>query len=433
MSPDHTGPNRGAEMLRVSDIRAERLIAILRMILSAALFVGVGGLLMQLETAGLSVRKFELAFLLTGAAAYFVLGVVNYYFSHPSRFRFWHSWVFNALEVALLGCQLYIDVSDASTPSLVALASPLILVIALVLSVQALRYRLELHIFTSVFLIAICAVITFHSPLLDQPWGAGVVDEMRALYSPPPNVMRFVILATLALVIGTAVYRSRRLVVRVAKEVEDSDNLRRFLPGELRQDLSNDALELLRVPHRKDVAILMIDLRGFTELTDSLEARQVADILLWFRSFVLDAAEQHDGVVDKFVGDGAMILFGLNGDSLKAAQNAYRAFRDIADGVDRKNAARAAEASVIGIAGGLHAGSALVGAFGDDRRLEFTALGRTVNIASRLEAIAKEKNLRLVASAQTLADGQIDQAEFEPLGPVPVRGIGEPINLAGLT
>lgn len=60
--------------------------------------------------------------------------------------------------------------------------------------------------------------------------------------------MRFVILATLALVVGTAVYRSRRLVLRVAKEVEDADNLRRFLPGELSVDLSDDALSDLRTP-----------------------------------------------------------------------------------------------------------------------------------------------------------------------------------------
>ena len=421
--------NRGAQMLRASDVRAERIIAVLRMVLSAALFFGVGGLLLQLETAGLSIRKYELAFLLCGAAAYFTLGVINYYFSHPTRFRFWQSWVFNALEVILLGGQLYIDVRDASTPSLVALASPLILVIALVLSIQALRYRLELHIFTSVLLIVICAVITFHSPLLDQDWGVAVIEEMRVLYSPPPNVMRFVILATLALVIGTAVYRSRKLVVRVAKEVEDSDNLRRFLPGELHNDLSNEALQKLRTPQRREVAVLMIDLRGFTELTENLEASQVADILLWFRSLVLNAAEQHDGVVDKFVGDGAMMIFGLKGDALLTAHNAFAAFSDIAGGVDQRNMT---QAPGVAIAAGLHAGPALVGAFGDDRRLEFTALGRTVNIASRLEAIAKEKNLKLVASAQTLSDGKIDQDAFERLGPVAVRGIVEPITVTGL-
>jgi adenylate cyclase len=432
VTADQTKFDRGTEMLRQSDVQAERIIAVLRMVLSAALFFGVGGLLINLETAGLGVRQFELVLLLFGAATYFLLGIINFYFSHPDRFRFWQSWVFNALEVSLLGVQLYIDVHSAATPSLVALASPLVLVAALVLCIQALRYRLELHIFTALLLLVVCAVITFHSPLLDQPWGAAVVEEMRVLYSPPPNVMRLVILTTLALVVGTAVYRSRTLVVRVAQEVEDSDNLKRFLPGELNKSLSNEALQELRLPQRKETAILFIDLRGFTELTDSLEATEVADILLWFRSLVLDATERHGGLVDKFVGDEAMMIFGLEGDPAKAVADAFAVFGHISDGVATRNLSRSTGTAEMAIAGGLHSGPALVGAFGDDRRLEFTALGKTVNIASRFEAIAKEGGLQLVASEDSLKSGALDQADFEDLGEVSIRGIAEPIKIAGL-
>ena len=424
--------DRGTEMLRQSDVQAERIIAVLRMILSAALFFGVGGLLVNLETAGLGIRQFELVLLLFGAAAYFLLGTVNFYFSHPDRFRFWHSWVFNALEVSLLGVQLYIDVHNPATPSLLALASPLVLVAALVLCIQALRYRLELHIFTALLMIFVCAGITFHSPLLGQPWGAAVIEEMRVLYSPPPNVMRLVILTTLAFVVGTAVYRSRALVVRVAQEVEDSDNLKRFLPDELNKNLSNDALQKLRLPQRKETAILFIDLRGFTELTDSLDAPEVADILLWFRGLVLDATERHDGLVDKFVGDEAMMIFGLEGDPAKAVANAFAVFRHVNDGVAQRNLNRSEGAAEIAIAAGLHSGPTLVGAFGDDRRLEFTALGKTVNIASRFEAIAKEGGRRLVVSEYSIASGALDRAGFEDLGNVAVRGIAEPIKIAGL-
>ncbi|WP_415919452.1 adenylate/guanylate cyclase domain-containing protein [Tateyamaria sp. SN6-1] len=425
--------NRGARMLRQSDVQAERIIARLRMVLSAALFCGVGGLLINMDNAGLGIRQFELSFLLLGAAAYFLLGAVNFYFSHPDRFRFWHSWLFNALEVALIGLQLFIDVRDTSTPSLVALASPLVLVATLVLCVQALRYRLELHIFTATFLIAVCAGVTFHSPLLGQAWSVSVIEEMRVLYSPPPNVMRIVILVTLALVIGTAVYRSRRLVERVAKEVEDASNLRRFLPGELGADLSDDALQKLRVPQRREVVIAMIDLRGFTELSDTLSANEVADFLLWFRSLVLDAAERHNGVVDKFVGDGALIIFGLHEDPADASFNALSAFKVINDAVDRKNENRLKDEAVVAIAAGLHSGPALVGAFGDDRRLEFTALGKTVNIASRLEATAKKNDMRLVASETVVARSNGFADSMQSLGAVTVRGIADPIQIVGLS
>lgn len=445
MASRHPSYNRGAALLKQSDVAAERLIAVLRMVLAAALFCGVGVLLLRLDTAGLSIRRVELMFLLAGAACYFLLGAVNFHFSHPQRFQFWHSWVFNALEVCLLAGQLYIDVRDPMTPSLLALASPVLLVVALVLSIQALRYRLELHMFTALLLIATCAVVTFHNPRLAVPWGADVIAEMQVLYSPPPNVMRFVMLVTLAVVIGTAVFRARRLVIRVAREVEDADNLRRFLPAELRDDLSNEALERLRTPERKQVAIAMIDLRGFTELTDTLPAAQVAEILLWFRGLVLDAAERHGGVVDKFIGDGAMMIFGLNGGAQQAAAAALAAFDDICTGLDARNRQGGGTAKdedgggapKIAIASGLHCGPALIGAFGDARRLEFTALGTSVNIASRLEAIAKDHDMRLVVSAHALqmaqTGGHQSPQGFAPLGTVSIRGIAEPVEVLGRT
>lgn len=433
---DNLAVGRGAHLLRQSDFQAERLIAILRMVLSSALFLGVSGLLLNLDTAGLTARRFELVLLLFGAAAYFTLGVVNFYFSDPKRFKFWQSWLFNALEVGLLGAQLYIDVSDPTTPSLIALASPLLLVATLVLTIQALRYRLELHIFTALLLLAVCTAVTFHNPLVDQPWSDADAEEMRILYSPPPNVMRFVILATLALVVGTAVYRSRRLVLRVAKEVEDADNLRRFLPGELRADLSDEALRDLRTPQRRDVAILMMDLRGFTEMTETLGASQVAEVLTWFRSLVIDAAGKHNGIVDKFVGDNAMLIFDGRGSPETSVSDAIAAFHSVMDGINHRNRGAAANSNPIEVATGIHRGSALIGAFGDDRRLEFTALGTTVNVASRLEAYAKTQNLQLVISDSSIdvSDRNSDQNsdQFIDLGRIAVKGLSEPIGLLGL-
>ena len=419
---------KGAALLRQSDIQAERIIAILRMILSFALFAGVSTLIFNLKPQELDVRRVELLFLLGGAAAYFTLGAVNFFFSHPSRFQFWHSWLFNALEVALLGFQIYIDVRNPLTPSLLALASPLLLVVALVLAIQSLRYRLELHIFTAVILLMTCAALTFYDPQHNQPWDASVIQELQVLYSAPPNVMRFVVLGTLALVVGSAVYRARRLVFRVAREVEDADNLRRFLPAELGSNLSDDALRDLRTPDRKDVVILMIDLRGFTELTDRLPAPDIAEMLTWFRSLVTDAAEQHAGIVDKFVGDGAMVIFGLHDAPDTAVRNALAGFDDICAALEHKS--KATHADQVRVAAGLHCGAALVGAFGDNRRLEFTALGKTVNVASRLEAIAKDRDLALVLSGACISTGELDPAAFEILGDVQVRGIAEPIQIA---
>lgn len=431
-TPANIRDGRANRMLRQADVQAERLISILRMGLSAALFVGVSGLLFNLETAGLGIRRTELIYLLCGAGAYFLLGATNFYYSHPDRFRFWQSWLFNALEVTILGVQLYIDVRSTDTPSLVALASPLLLVATLVIAIQALRYRLELHIFTALLLIGVCAAVTFHDPMAQQPWTDAVIEEMRVLYSPPPNMMRMIILITLAFVVGAAVYRSKRLALQVAKEVEDAENLRRFLPAELRRDLNDEALSELRRPKMQDVAIVMNDLRGFTEMTDLTDGDRVASMLSWFRTLVIDAVELHGGVVDKFIGDGAMAIFGLNGDLRSAVTDAFGAVEYILARSDGGDLFRDS-AGTRRVAIGVHAGPALVGAFGDNRRLEFTALGTTVNIASRLESLAKERDLRLVMSHSASEMGALEKPNFVDLGAVEVRGISKPVAAVGLT
>ncbi|MEL7100866.1 MAG: adenylate/guanylate cyclase domain-containing protein [Pseudomonadota bacterium] len=413
-----TGP--GIALLRRSDTEAERLIAMLRMFLALALFGGVLVLLRTLDQDGLDVRRTELRWLLAGAGCYFLLGAVNFVLSHPARFRFWHSWLFNTLEIALLGFQLYIDVRDPLTPSLLALASPLLLVAALVLAVQALRYRVELHVFTMIGLLGVCAAVTFHAPMVGADWPPPVMVEVQVLYSVPPNVMRLVMLTVLGLVIAAAVYRARRLVWDVAREVEASETLRRFLPGELSARLSDAALEDLRKPARQEITVLMIDLRGFTALTEKLGAEEVAGVLSRFRAAVLDGAARRGGVVDKFVGDGAMVIFGLNEDGT-GARAALDAWADIRSALDAEGLQSAA---------GLHAGPALVGAFGDDRRLEFTALGQTVNIASRLEGLAKEHGFALTLASGVAAEAMLDGTE--EVGDVSARGVAAPLAVVGM-
>ncbi len=167
-------------------------------------------------------------------------------------------------------------------------------------------------------------------------------------------------------------------------------------------------------------------------MTETLGAHQVADILSWFRSLVIDAAERHRGIVDKFVGDGAMLIFERNSATPDPIANALAAFHHVSDGVDQKNSDGDSASKAIDIAAGLHVGPALIGAFGDDRRLEFTALGTTVNVASRLEAFAKERDLRLVVSHPSLKAEGRDRSGFHDLGEISVRGLSEPIRVLGL-
>ncbi|MEL6751919.1 MAG: adenylate/guanylate cyclase domain-containing protein [Pseudomonadota bacterium] len=421
---------RAGRFIAQSDLKAERLIATLRMVLAALLFAGVSFVLSQTQSAGLEMRQFELVSLLVGAVCYFTLGAVNFYFATEERLKPWMSWAFNLGEVVLVAVQLYVDVADPATPSLLIFASPVILVAALVICVQVLRFQIGLHIFSTVLLIGLCAVILFHDPQIGTALSPDAERELQLLYSVPPNVMRLIMLSAMAFLIGTAVYRSKRLIETVAKETEIAENRKRFLPNEISNAMSDENLKALRLGEERDIAALFVDIRGFTGISERIGARQTAELLSQYRTIVTDTAVDNDGVVDKFIGDGALVIFGLHGDFEQACVDAVGMGDDLLGAVSNWNAQREGEGHEgVRLAIGIHAGPAVIGAIGDDRRLEFTAIGDTINTAARLEELAKDQNWALVISRQTARVAAVDASRFIAHGPIAIKGRLEPVEV----
>lgn len=422
-----------AKIVMQADIKAERLISVLRMGLATILFMGVSFVLSQTETAGLNERLTELNFLRLGAVVYFALGAANFYFSNTKRFRPWMSWVFNFAEVTIVSFQLFIDVADPSTPSLLAFASPVLLIVALVICVQALRSQVLLHIVTSTLLLVLCGVILFHDPQIGMPVADAALAELQSLYSLPPTVIRLIMLVAMAGLIGTAVYKTKMLVERVGRETETAENRKRFIPNEISNAMSDLDIEALREGKETDLAVLFVDMRGFTALVERFSPRETAELLGKFRALVTDAASENDGIVDKFIGDGALVIFGLNRRITYAAKDALTTARNILRAVEHWNDTRQSEGlSTINLAIGVHAGPAIIGAVGDTRRLEFTAIGTTVNIASRLEEVAKKHNESLVVSRSTLDLVGAGADDFKPVGLVDIRGSSQAIEVLAL-
>jgi adenylate cyclase len=422
-----------AKIVAQADVKAERLISVLRMALATMLFIGVSYVLSQTVVAGLEGRLTELNFLRLGAVAYFTLGAVNFYFSNATRFRPWMSWAFNFAEVAIVSFQLYVDVSDPLTPSLLAFASPVLLIVALVICVQALRSQIYLHIATSTLLLALCALVLFHNPQVGVPVPDAALIELQSLYSLPPILIRLIMLIAMAGLIGIAVYQTKKLVERVGRETETAENRKRFIPNEISDAMSDLDIEALRVGKETDLAVLFVDIRGFTALAEHISPRETAELLSEFRALVTGAALANNGIVDKFIGDGALLIFGLNSDISQAAKDALATARNILREAERWNDVRKSEGlSNIDLAIGVHAGPAIIGAVGDTHRLEFTAIGTTVNLASRLEEVAKKHNESLVVSRSTLDLLVAGADDFRPIGLVDLRGSSQAMEVLAL-
>ena len=151
------------------------------------------------------------------------------------------------------------------------------------------------------------------------------------------------------------------------------------------------------------VAILFADIRGFTAISEGRLPYDVVFLLNRYFRATGHAIEAAGGRLDKFIGDGVMAIFGLNVDAERACRQALDAARRLSLALDDLNEALSGDLDTplrIGI--GLHAGPTIVGEMGYERATQLTAIGDTVNTASRLETLTKEFDVQLVVSQDLL-------------------------------
>jgi adenylate cyclase len=162
------------------------------------------------------------------------------------------------------------------------------------------------------------------------------------------------------------------------------------------------------------VAILFADIRGFTSISEGKLPYDVVFLLNRYFRATGQAIEAAGGRLDKFIGDGVMAIFGLNSEPQVACRQALDAAHRMAAALDDLNEAMSGDIDQplrIGI--GLHSGPTIVGEMGYARATHLTAIGDTVNIASRLETLTKEFTAELVVSQELLDRAGIDLGAHE--------------------
>ncbi len=175
----------------------------------------------------------------------------------------------------------------------------------------------------------------------------------------------------------------------------------------------------------RTICVLFLDIRGFTAMTRQRPAAETVELLNAFFAEMIDVVDRHHGIINKFLGDGFLALFGAPLADPSAAQNALGAARTMIEAVEAWNKERPSQALRVGI--GIHMGEAVTGVVGSPRRKEYTVIGDTVNLAARLEQLTKETGSQVLVSnsvhAAVAADGAVD------LGPLAIRGYDEKVQV----
>jgi class 3 adenylate cyclase len=151
------------------------------------------------------------------------------------------------------------------------------------------------------------------------------------------------------------------------------------------------------------VTVMFVDIRSFTARTENLEPREAVSFLNRFLHAMVQVVEmEHGGMINKFLGDGFMALFGVDCGQRDHADKALAAGRDLQHRLERLNSDptyRSEQPIRVGI--GINSGRVIVGSIGSSERMEFTVIGSTVNIASRIEALNKTLGTTLLLSRAT--------------------------------
>jgi class 3 adenylate cyclase len=176
---------------------------------------------------------------------------------------------------------------------------------------------------------------------------------------------------------------------------------------------------------RKEVTVLFVDVQGSTQLATSLDPEEFHAVMDGAFQRMLDAVHRWEGTVNQFTGDGIMALFGAPIAHEDHARRALHAALEIRRGVaDYAGALRRDHGVALQVRIGLSSGPVVVGAIGDDLRMDYTAQGLTTNLAARMQQAADPGTILVAPATYRLAEGYF---RFRPAGALRLRGIDEPV------
>lgn len=171
---------------------------------------------------------------------------------------------------------------------------------------------------------------------------------------------------------------------------------------------------------KRHIAVLFVDIRGFTTMSEALKPEEVVEILNEYLSLTTQSIFNNSGTLDKFVGDATMAVFNAPLDLDDYIYRAVKTAWDMKAGSDvlaKKFEARFGKSVAFGI--GVNCGDAVVGNIGCEFRMDYTAIGDTVNTAARLESNAKRGQILI---SQEVYDNVKDRVEVTPIGEIPLKG-----------
>ncbi|UWQ83657.1 adenylate/guanylate cyclase domain-containing protein [Leisingera caerulea] len=391
-------------LLSAAEVEAERIVALLRIAVALGLMLAMVLAVDSVQAIDEPHLRRQIGLAAATMLSYLAAGVLIYWAIGTGLFKPWMIWLAVSADCAFLLLNTFLSLVNTGVPGSALFVMPAVWMAPVVLAFGVLRLNpLRLAVMVVLVAAGLGWMILWQPPQTTPD----LTGRITLSLASPPNVMRLVMLCLAGAVLVVAAVRTRGLLHRSIEEARQKANLTRYLPAQLAGRLAGGGLEALQEGRQQQMAILFIDIRGFTSWCEGREPQEVSSLITEFRTRVEDVAGRTSGLIDKYIGDAAMILF----EGERAAARALDCAEGLLAEVEawcrmREQAGDAALAAGIGV----HWGEVFSGVTGTPQRLEYSVFGDTVNTAARLEQLTKEHGMALIASEVLLK-----QAGAEPV------------------
>jgi class 3 adenylate cyclase len=264
---------------------------------------------------------------------------------------------------------------------------------------------------------------------------SGRLQETRP-FQPPLDQGDVATLKAIAGLISTAV-RNRRLAalqIRVRRQIARRKRIVDLFGQQVSQRVAEELLSQRNYQggQRRRVAVMFLDIRNFTPFAEAKTPEEVVSYLNSLFDFMIEIIERHHGIINQFLGDGFMTTFGAPVSIGNECENAVQAALEILRTMREESGKGTIAPTQVGI--GIHCGEATTGNVGSALRKQYSITGNVVILANRIEQLTKQFQAPLLISDEVWRSVVPHiELQFEPLGPVHVKGRSEPILLHKLT
>lgn len=336
---------------------------------------------------------------------------------------FWH-YIGAFIEIGLISILI---LRAGNVLSVFAMFIPVVFMYFLIIALSGLRLSFSISVFTgSLAAIEYVAVAWYITNNMDKPI---VMPEAVPPLMFFTHIVKGIMLFMAGLITGIVTDKLKKGFLKSYQTVSEKNKIMNMFG----QHVSPEVMEKLLQQKSemegeiRSVCVMFLDIRNFTTFSESRSPQEVFTYLNSLFEFMIEIVNRNHGVINKFLGDGFMAVFGAPFSDGRDSQNAVKAAREVIQTLHQEVLSGRIQPTNVGI--GLHTGNAVTGNVGSSQRKEYTIIGDVVNLASRVESLNKQFDSQLLISdAVKNAIGK-EGADATSLGKVAVKGRLDPVEV----